>query len=127
MGGYAYQDARLANNTNANDRTLNGNRLAMVPKHSFSLWNRYELDSQWAAGLGLSYRGSIVASLDNSVTVPSYTRVDVALYHKLNNHYRLQANVENLLNKQYYASAHSNFNITPGSPRAVRVTLHATF
>ena len=38
-----------------------------------------------------------------------------------------QANIENLLNKRYYASAHSNNNILPGSPRALRVTLNAKF
>lgn len=127
MGGYAYQDAKLANATNDNDKTLNGATLAMVPKHTFSLWNRYDLDSQWAAGLGVSYRDSIYASVDNKVTLPNYTRVDVALFYKLNKNYQLQANVENLLNKDYYASAHNNNNITPGSPRALRVTLNATF
>ena len=127
MGGYAYQDAKLANATNANDLTLNGATLAMVPKHTFALWNRYDLDSQWAAGLGVSYRDSIYASVDNKVTLPSYTRVDVALFYKLNSQYQLQANVENLLNKEYYASAHNNNNITPGSPRALRVTLNAKF
>ncbi len=127
MGGYAYQDAKLANATNAFDKTLNGATLAMVPEHTFSLWNRYDLDSQWAAGLGLSYRDSIYASVNNLVSLPAYTRVDVALFYKLNKNYKLQANVENLLNKAYYASAHSNDNITPGSPRAVRVTLHASF
>ena len=127
MGGYAYQDAQLASATNVNDKTLNGATLPMVPKHTFSLWNRYDLDSQWAAGLGVSYRDSIYTSVDNKVTLPNYTRVDVALFYKLNNNYQLQANVENLLNKTYYASAHNNNNITPGSPRALRVTLNAKF
>ncbi len=127
MGGYAYQDAKLANTTTAADKTLNGATLAMVPEHTFSLWNRYDLDSQWAAGLGLSYRDSIYASVSNTVTLPAYTRVDVALFYKLNKNYKLQANVENLLNKAYYASAHNNDNITPGSPRALRVTLNASF
>ncbi|HEX8349793.1 MAG TPA: TonB-dependent receptor, partial [Hymenobacter sp.] len=83
--------------------------------------------SQWAAGLGVSYRDSIYAAVDNKVKLPNYTRVDVALFYKLNKSYQLQANVENLLNKDYYASAHNNNNITPGSPRALRVTLNAKF
>jgi catecholate siderophore receptor len=125
MGGYAYQDAKLA--LIANNAALNGATLANVPKHTFSLWNRYDLDSQWAAGLGLSYRDSIYAAVDNTVTLPAYTRVDVALYYKLNKDYQLQANMENLLNKAYWASANGNNNITPGSPRALRVTLNAKF
>ena len=127
MGGYAYQDAKLATMPTVFDKTLNGARLAMVPQHTFSLWNRYDLDSQWAAGLGVSYRDSLYTLIDNTVKLPSYTRVDVALFYKLNKRYQLQANLENLLGEQYYASAHNNNNITPGSPRALRMTLNAKF
>ena len=33
---------------------------------------------------------------------------------------RAQVNVENLLDTDYFASAHNNNNITPGAPRGVR-------
>jgi catecholate siderophore receptor len=125
MGGYAYQDARLA--YIAGNSALNGATLANVPEHTFSLWNRYQLDGQWAGGLGVSYRDSIYAAIDNSVALPAYTRLDVALFYKISPRYQVQANVENLLNKQYWASANNNNNITPGSPRALRVTLNARF
>lgn len=125
FGGYAYQSAQLIREGNSS--VLNGARLAHVPKHSWSLWNRFDLDSHWAAGLGVSRRGDIYASIANPTVLPGYTRVDTALYYKFNNQYQIQANIENLLNKEYYASAHSNNNIMPGSPRAVRVTLNAKF
>lgn len=125
FGGYAYQEAKLSK-VGASS-VLNGADLPSVPKHSFSLWNRYELDSRWAAGLGVSYRDAIFASIANPVVLPAYTRVDTALFYKFNQQYQLQANLENLLNKRYYASAHNNNNITPGSPRALRVTLNARF
>jgi catecholate siderophore receptor len=35
--------------------------------------------------------------------------------------------VENLFDQQYFATAHSNNNITPGSPRAVRVAVVTGF
>ena len=125
MGGYAWQDAKLA--FIANNKALNGATLANVPKHTFSLWNRYDLDSQWAAGMGVSYRDSIFAAVDNTVTLPAYTRVDLALFYKMSKTVQLQANLENLLDKQYWALANGNNNITPGSPRALRVTLNAKF
>ena len=53
--------------------------------------------------------------------------MDAALFYTLNRNYRVQVNVENLFDKKYYASAHSDSNISPGSPRAVRVALNATF
>jgi catecholate siderophore receptor len=40
---------------------------------------------------------------------------------------RLQANVENVFDRLYYVNADSNTNISPGSPRAVRVALVAKF
>ena len=36
-------------------------------------------------------------------------------------------NVENLFDEAYYANAHSNNNIMPGSPRALRVGVTANF
>jgi catecholate siderophore receptor len=125
FGGYAYQSAELTRE--GNSTVLNGAKLPHVPKHAWSLWNRFDLDSRWAMGLGVSRRSAITASIANPTVLPGYTRVDTALFYKFNNQYQLQANLENLLNKEYYASAHSNNNITPGSPRAVRVTLNAKF
>jgi catecholate siderophore receptor len=42
-------------------------------------------------------------------------------------HYKLQLNVENMFDRKYYASAHSDSNIMPGASRTLRVTLNATF
>jgi catecholate siderophore receptor len=67
------------------------------------------------------------ATIDNTVTLPGYTRVDVAVYASLMENLRLQVNVENLLDRTYYANADSNTNITPGSPRSVRVGITTRF
>jgi catecholate siderophore receptor len=55
------------------------------------------------------------------VTLPSFTRLDGAAFYAISENLRLQFNVENLLDEEYYASAHSNNNIMPGSPRAYRL------
>jgi catecholate siderophore receptor len=125
MGGYAYQNARL---TAAQSVTIPaGTTLAQVPTHSLSLWNRYDFTPSIGAGLGLVHRDSIYSSNSNKVTLPAFTRVDAALYYALNAQYQLQLNVENLFDKKYYASANSDTNITPGSPRALQLTLNAKF
>jgi catecholate siderophore receptor len=49
--------------------------------------------------------------------------LDGALFFSLGRHVRAQLNIENLFNTEYYLTAHSNNNITPGSPRALRVSL----
>lgn len=125
MGGYAYQDAEFTANQSATVRA--GNKVAMVPKHTFSLWNRYNVSQQLGAAVGLVHRDSLYTSAGNAVVLPSFTRVDAALYYRLNAQYRLQLNVENLFDKKYYASAHTDNNITPGAPRSAKLTFYASF
>ncbi|MDB5908103.1 MAG: TonB-dependent siderophore receptor [Massilia sp.] len=125
MGGYAYQDARLT--AAVSPAIPAGTIVPQVPRHSLSLWNRYDFSPTFGAGLGVAYRDAIYASNSNAVTLPAFTRVDAALYYAISKQYKVQLNVENLFDKRYYASANSDSNITPGSPRAVRMSLNAKF
>jgi catecholate siderophore receptor len=124
VGGYAYQDAFI---TGATTVAPVGVQVAQVPHHNFSVWNNYQILSRLAAGLGIIHRSDVFAAIDNKVTLPGYTRADAALYYALTEKIRLQANVENLFNKTYFTNADGNNNISPGSPRALRVGLTARF
>ena len=123
-GGYAYQDATIRSATTA---AAAGARVAQVPRHSFSLWNKYQLLPKLGVGLGVIHRTDMFAAVDNTVVVPGYTRLDAAVYYTLGPRWRLQANVENLLDRKYYTNADSNTNISPGSPRALRVSVTTGF
>ena len=101
--------------------------LAQLPKHSFSLWNKYDITARWGAGLGVIHRSDMFASGDNLVTLPGYTRFDGGLFVNVTSKLRAQLNVENLFDEDYHLSAHNNTNITPGSPRALRLTLTTRF
>lgn len=120
QGGYAWQDGELT-------EALGGNRLAQLPKHVVSLWNRYDLTPQWGVGLGIMHQTEMYAAADNAVTLPEFTRVDAAVFFAASERLQLQVNVENLLDEEYYPNAHNNNNITPGSPRAVRAGVIARF
>ena len=122
-GGYAYQDGEITQTQSATAKA--GARLAQLPKQSLSLWNRVEVTSHLALGLGLLHRSAQFTSTDNSVTLPGYSRVDAAIYWRINPHLKAQLNIENLFDVGYFASAHNNNNITPGSPRALKLTLSA--
>ena len=124
-GGYAYQDGQIKTTQSAT--VVAGARLAQLPRHSFSLWNRYDLNQQWGCGLGAIYRDEIFASTDNTVKLPSFLRFDAAVFFRLNKNIRAQINLENVFDRAYYATAHSNTNITPGSPRAIRLSLTISF
>ncbi|MBZ5673968.1 MAG: TonB-dependent siderophore receptor [Acidobacteriia bacterium] len=123
-GGYAYQDAFISHATTA---ALAGQQVGQVPHHTFSLWNNYQIARRLGAGLGILHRSDMFAAVDNTVTLPGYTRADAAVFYSLTEKWRLQANLENLLDKKYYLNADSNTNISPGSPRALRVGLTARF
>lgn len=123
-GGYAYQDAFIMSATTA---ARAGAQVAQVPHHTFSLWNNYRIVPRWAVGLGIIHRSDMFAAVDNTVVLPGYTRADVAVFFNVTERWRLQANLENLFDSQYYLNADGNNNITPGSPRAVRVGLTARF
>jgi catecholate siderophore receptor len=123
-GGYAYQDAFV---TSATTAAAAGAQVGQVPQHTFSLWSMLQVRPRVSAGAGIVYRSDMFAAIDDTVTLPGYTRVDAAVYMPLVRGLRLQANVENLFDRAYYANADSNTNISPGSPRTVRVGLTAVF
>jgi catecholate siderophore receptor len=124
MGGYAYQDAEITDRTTAAPA---GATLPLTPHHTFSLWNRYDFTDRWGVGLGVIYQDDMYAGIDNTVTLPSFTRVDAAAYFAFSERLRVQLNVENLLDEEYSLTAHSNNNITPGSPLAFGVGLSGSF
>jgi catecholate siderophore receptor len=125
FGGYAFQDGELT--ATASATAVDGATLAQLPEHKISLWNRYQLTPAWGVGLGLMYQSDMYTSTDNTVTLPSFTRVDAALFYSLNDRIRAQLNVENLLDEEYMANAHNNNNISPGSPLAVRMGVTVAF
>jgi catecholate siderophore receptor len=67
------------------------------------------------------------AAIDNTVILPGYTRADAAAFYSINEHWTLQANIQNLFDKKYYINADNNNNISPGGPRAIRIGLSTRF
>ena len=125
VGAYAYQNGEITRSLSATAPA--GAVLANLPKNSFSLWNRYDVMRALGVGVGLIYASDMFTSTDNTVALPSYFRTDAAAYWTFNRSLGVQLNVENLFGETYYAFAHSNNNITPGSPRAFRVGLTTRF
>jgi catecholate siderophore receptor len=123
-GGYAYQDALV---TSATTAAKTGAEVAQVPHHTFSLWNNYQLHPRLSAGIGMIYRSAMFAAIDNTVVLPGYTRLDAATFVPVTRRARLQVNVENLLDKKYFANADNNTNISPGYPRTIRIALMTAF
>ena len=137
-GGYTYQDAEITSaqlikkgtSPNPDEKILSGTLLGHVPKHTFSLWNKYEFNETWSAALGVVSRSDMYAATPTTLTavnLPGYTRLDAAIYANINKQTKLQLNIENLLDKTYYQSAHNNYNIMYGHPLTARATVTYTF
>jgi catecholate siderophore receptor len=94
-----------------------------VPRHTFSLWNKYDVSDQLGLGLGIIARSKSFASIGNTVKLPGYARVDGAVFYKLTRGVEAQANVENIFGGDYFPTSNGDNNIAPGAPRTVRVTL----
>ena len=65
--GYAYTDARIGSDTNSSTAAnpapptiLKGNRVQLVPYNQVSLWNKYQIDPMWGAGLGVIYFSELI-------------------------------------------------------------------
>jgi catecholate siderophore receptor len=125
QGGYAHQNGEITKSLSAT--VLAGARLAQVPRHSFSLWNRYDLSHAFGLGLGMISLSDRFVATDNTVVLPAFTRVDGAVFFRLTPRLRAQVNVENVFDTKYYWAAHTNNNISPGSPRAVRFAVTTAF
>jgi catecholate siderophore receptor len=119
-GGWATQRARIVSSTKSG---VAGATVPLVPQITLSLWNKVQLTPALGIGLGAVHQSRVYAALDNSVTLPAFTRYDAGLYISVTEHGRLQVNMENLLGAAYYASAHGNNNIMPGAPRTLRVSV----
>ena len=122
--GYTLQEAKITKTTTAAPADR---KVPLVPRHSFSLWNRYDFTKTIGAGIGVIARSKSYASISNAVKLPGYARVDAALYYQLPGGIEAQINVENLLGAHYFPTANSDNNISPGAPRTVKASVGYRF
>ncbi|HEX8511799.1 MAG TPA: TonB-dependent siderophore receptor [Allosphingosinicella sp.] len=122
--GYALQKAQITRTTAAAPA---GREVPLVPRHQFSVWNRYNVSEALGFGLGVIAATKSFASISNAVTLPGYTRVDAAVFYALSDGLEAQVNVENLLGADYFPTAHNDNNIAPGAPATARATLRFRF
>ncbi len=121
IAGYSYL------NGTADGGAFDGNTTRQTPEHMASIWNQYEVNEQLSLGLGVTYQGEYFVREDNAVLVPDFTRVDFAVFYDLTDETRLQLNIENLFDTEYFPDAHSNDNISTGKPLNARVSVSHRF
>ena len=98
-----------------------------LPETTFSIWNTFEASDKLGFGLGATYQDESFINNSNSAVLPSYTRVDAAVYYKVSNDLRIQLNIENLTDKLYFPNAHSTHQATVGAPINALLTITGNF
>lgn len=123
VGGYSYADSDIKKDPDGASGAIKaGNETNHTPRHTFSLWNRYDVNDRYGVALGFVSRSRMFAQDDNTVKLPGYGRVDAAAFYNASKNLQLQLNIENVLNRDYSVNAHNNNNIMPGSPIAARLS-----
>ncbi len=119
---YTYNDAKIVA---SNDIRI-GNRAEMTPSHNASLWLKQNFSKNWSAGAGIIAHSEQYALTDNTVRLPGYARMDLALTY-LQPRYDITLKLNNLGNTRYMESANNNVQIQPGAPFNAYVVLNTRF
>ncbi|NTE01375.1 TonB-dependent receptor [Agrobacterium tumefaciens] len=119
--GYSYVDAIV---TEDNDPLIIGQRVQNTPKHSASLWTRYNMESRTLKGIGigagLQYSGNKLPLYIRDFILPSFTVADAAIYYTpAASRVQLAMNINNIFNKTYWVGAQNYLRLFPGTPRNV--------
>lgn len=119
---YTYNDAKIIA---SNDIRI-GNRAEMTPTHNASLWLKQSFSKNWSAGAGIIAHSEQYALTDNTVRLPGYARVDLALTY-MQARYDITLKLNNLGNTRYMESANNNVQIQPGAPFNAYLVLNTRF
>lgn len=132
LGGLTYLEAEQRK---TNTPALDGNKVIGAPKNQLSL--SAEWDVPGAPGLSLNartvYTSTQYADLANTKQLPSWTRVDLGaryLTQVAGRDVTLRARVDNVTDRDYWASAVSSFgagSLVLASPRTVVVSATVAF
>jgi iron complex outermembrane receptor protein len=130
LGGMSLTDATL---TATADGANNGNNAPGVPKIQINMG--LEWDTPFVTGLTLSgratYTGEQHIDNANNQSIAAWTRFDVGLRYRIDRKglhpFTVRLNVDNLLDRNYWASSYYPGYISPGAPRTVRLSLSSDF
>jgi catecholate siderophore receptor len=115
---YGYLDGEQIDQTGAT-----GLRPRELPENTFSVWSTYQVTPQLGLGLGASYQDDSFINNSNSARLPSYTRVDAAVYYDVSDDLVVQFNIDNIADEVYYPNAHSTHQASVGEEINARLSV----
>lgn len=120
IAGYAYLDGKIIASTQntSNGSPFQGKTSSLTPRHSMNLWLKRDLSNGFYVAGGVRIEGARFASADDQLTLPGYATVDLGAGYR-GNKMDMTLTAGNVLNREYFVSAHSGANDynMPGAPR----------
>ena len=107
--------------------TSSGGVAREVPDHTFSLFDKYQVDENFGWALGVTQQGESHIKDNSTLVLPEYTRFDFAAYWDVSDDMVLRLNVENLTDELYFPHSHSTHQASVGEPLNARVSLSKSF
>ncbi|BBK44280.1 iron transport outer membrane receptor [Allostella vacuolata] len=126
FGGYTYMKSKIVDDGPVafND----GNEMANVAPHSFSIWSTYQVLSALTVGGGAFYNSERWANDANTRKLPGYWRFDAMASYEVTENVALRLNVQNIFDKKYYDAAHTSGGFAYVAPgRTILLTTAVKF
>jgi len=128
LASYTHLDDRISAST---DPLAEGKRVPNIPNDSASLWLTWEPGRTWKVGGGAIYMGQRYADTYNTAGVPSYFVLNAMLSCRVNPHFDLQLNLNNIADKLYYKGIYytevDENHAVPGPGRTLLLTARVHF
>lgn len=103
-----------------------GERPALTPIHSGTVWTTYQVDAQWRVGMGINFRSEQSANRNPGWMAPAYATLDLMTEYTFNDRVSLKGNVTNVTNVVYADALYTGHYI-PGPGRNAQLTLNLKF
>lgn len=103
-----------------------GKELANTPKVSHSVWTSYQPVQRWTVGAGLQHVGARFSSNTNVRQAPSYTLYDAMVSFEPAKAVTLRANVNNVMDEDYFDRVGGG-HIIPGPGRRATLATDVRF
>jgi catecholate siderophore receptor len=97
---YSHLDDKI---TKSDDPLSVGKFAPNVPQDAFNLWTTVEPTAAWTFGAGLTGMSHRYADTENTAGVPDFVVFNAMTSYQVNEHFKLQLNLNNVTNKLYFS------------------------
>jgi iron complex outermembrane receptor protein len=133
FANYSFNDAETVQHLNT--PSLVGARLGNTPAHLSRVWVTYESSAsreRRGLGLGGGFRAQSSQTMQfDTLQLDGFTVADVAAWYRVpmaaDRRLRLQVNVDNVFDREYYVRASDRSIVHPGAPVSARLTIGVEF